>query len=270
MKPGGSPHLLEAAELLRDLRTRRIGRAITVLPETRSTNEYALETLAAAGPTNDGHVVFAEHQTAGRGRLGRSWRSPRGASLLFTVLLWEERPLACPSRIIMAAAVAAVRGIEKSTDVEPVVRWPNDIYVRSKKLAGILIETRGPQDRPLATAIGIGVNCLQKTAHFPPDLRDAATSLEIEGRHPVDRVAVAQAILRELDAYFAEPGRISDDLLVAYWREHSADIGARVTLSSGGEECSGRIMDIHPATGLSVRLDTGPCRHFDPATTTRL
>jgi BirA family transcriptional regulator, biotin operon repressor / biotin---[acetyl-CoA-carboxylase] ligase len=266
-----SLHVLDAAELSRDLNVRRIGREITVLPDVDSTNDYAFKVLAAeAGKRSDGHVVFADHQTAGRGRLGRSWYSPRGASLMLTVLLWEGRPPIPPSWVIMAAAIAVVRGIEQSTDVEPVVRWPNDIYVRNKKLAGILVESRAIKRGSRTLALGIGVNCLQRAAHFPPEIRGTATSLDLESPRPVDRTAVARAILRNLDGYFAEPGRVSNDRLVATWREHSADIGTRVTLLNEGDRFAGQIVDIDPANGLLVQLDSGARRHFDPATTARL
>jgi BirA family biotin operon repressor/biotin-[acetyl-CoA-carboxylase] ligase len=265
-----SLHKLDTAELAMDLGTRRVGRGITVLSEVGSTNDYAFEVLAAAGPLADGYVVFAEHQTDGRGRLGRSWHSPRGAGLMFTVLLWEDRVPLPPSWVIMAAAVGVVRGIEQSTEVEPSVRWPNDIYVAEKKLAGILVESRAIARGARALALGIGVNCLQRAAHFPPEIRRRATSLDLESTHAVDRAAVARAILRNLDVYFAEPGAFSDDQLVATWREHSTDIGTRVTLLSEGVEFTGRIVDIHPTTGLLVQLDTGARRHFDPATTMRI
>ncbi|HVP11249.1 MAG TPA: biotin--[acetyl-CoA-carboxylase] ligase [Phycisphaerae bacterium] len=271
MTARGGSHELSAAELSRDLNVRRVGREITVLSEVDSTNEYAFEVLAStAGKHADGHVVFAEHQEGGRGRLGRSWHSPRGASLLFTTLLWEGRPPLSPSWVIMAAAVAVVRGIEQSTEVEPVIRWPNDIYVGDKKLAGILAESRAIKRGSRALALGVGVNCLQRAAHFPPEIRRAATSLDLESSRAVDRTAVARAILRNLDAYFAEPGRVGDDQLVAAWREHSADVGARVTLLSEGERFTGRIVDVHPADGLLVQLDTGARQHLDPATTTRM
>jgi BirA family biotin operon repressor/biotin-[acetyl-CoA-carboxylase] ligase len=266
----GGSHQLQAADLLEGLATRRIGRHIVVLPEVPSTNSYALETLAAeAGTAADGHVVFAEYQTEGRGRLGRPWHSPRGAGLTFTVLLCEDGVQAPVARLVMTTAVAVVAGIEEATDVAPVIRWPNDVYVRDRKLAGILMEVRTLNSGIRATAIGIGVNCLQHAGHFPPEIRDRATSLELQASRPVDRVAVAQAILRQLDGYLAEGCPISDDRLADAWRTHSADIGAHVTLRREGRTFSGRIVDVHPQGGLLLQLDTGGRCEFDPVTTTR-
>ncbi len=264
------PHELGATTLSRDLNTSRVGRRITVLRETKSTNDYALNMLAdREKQAADGHVVFTEHQTAGHGRLGRSWHSPRGASLLFTLLLWEDKPVLTPARIVMAAALGVATGIENATDVEPVVRWPNDVYVRGKKLAGILVEVRPDQNGARTLAIGIGVNCLQHPGHFLPEIRDTATSLEIESAAPVSRIDVARKMLQALDSHFARSEQLDDDSLIAAWRDRSADIGTRVTLVKQGEQFTGQIVDVHPTSGLLLHLDTGARQHFDPATTSR-
>jgi BirA family biotin operon repressor/biotin-[acetyl-CoA-carboxylase] ligase len=171
---------------------------------------------------------------------------------------------------MMSAAIAVVTGISQAAEVEPVIRWPNDVYVGSKKLAGILVEVRPLAGGVRATAVGIGVNCLQHAAHFPPELRDRATSVDLEASGPVDRVAVGRAILQQLDKRLAGDGGISDDQLAAEWRSHSADIGARVTLASQGQSFCGRIIDVRPHSGLLLQLDAGGRREFDPVTTTRL
>ena len=263
-----SPPRQLSVDLLADgLNTRRVGRRILVLPQVDSTNTYALETVAtSAGAQADGTVVFTEHQTAGRGRLGRSWHAPTGASLLMTTLLWEaddDRPSAY---WFMAAAVAVVRGIEAATDLDPMIRWPNDVYLNSRKAAGILVEVRRPDSiggRGLSAgerktqgafvAIGIGVNCLQHPGHFPEDIRQKATSLEIVSAHAVDRVAVAQAIMQALDDVSGASGPISDAQLAAAWTEHSGDIGTAATLVGGGQRFDGRIIDVHPQHGLVLQ-----------------
>ena len=263
-------HQLTVEAISTGLDTLRVGRRMTVLDEVGSTNTHALDVVARSdGSASDGHVIFAEYQTAGRGRLGRSWHSPRGASLTFTTLLWEPSAALPTARIIMAAAVAVARGIESSTDIDPLIRWPNDIYVKDRKLAGILVEARANGPGPLPVAIGIGVNCLQQTAHLPVELRDRATSLEIESRHAVDRAAVARAILRELDRLFANESAISDDAIAAQWRDRSVDAGTRVTLTCNGETFSGHVVDINPRSGLLLQLDSGLRREFDLATISR-
>lgn len=275
-------HTLKEDAIRSGLRGHRVGRGIIVMPEVDSTNTYALERIAAeTGPVADGVVVFAERQTAGRGRLGRAWHSPTGASLLFTVILWEPGAGRSALGWMMAAAVAVVRGIEATTDVSPAIRWPNDVCLNGRKLAGILVETRkhaarrdagaSPgQAEGLAVAIGIGVNCLQHAAHFPDEIRAAATSLELATSRPVDRTVVARGILEALDAILCDGGEAGDARLAASWAQHSEDIGTRVTLVRGGERFTGRILDMEPSQGLLLQLDTGARMHFDPSTTTRL
>ncbi|MBX3394805.1 MAG: biotin--[acetyl-CoA-carboxylase] ligase [Phycisphaerae bacterium] len=292
-----SPHVLSADAIAAELHTARVGRRVAVLPEIDSTNTFALQTLAPqSGADADGTAVFAERQTAGRGRLGRQWHSPAGASVMCTILLNEPRNAARPAFWMTGAAVAVARTIERTTDVSPQIIWPNDIYVGEKKLAGILVEAKvtGCSPETLDThrvevlapreiarrdqrssqfaawiAIGIGINCLQQPMHFPEPLRACSTSLHIESRDPIDRLAIARRLLRELDGLFAEPACVSDDELTAEWCRRSADIGRRVTLISGQEHVSGVILDIHPRDGLVLQPDVGSRRHFDPATTSR-
>ncbi|MFQ5503031.1 MAG: biotin--[acetyl-CoA-carboxylase] ligase [Phycisphaerae bacterium] len=260
-------HRLSPQNLSHGLSTQRIGRHILVLPEVDSTNRYALSLADAEGATSDGTVIFAERQTAGRGRFGRTWHSPNGASLLMTALLWEEGARRHgPAFLIMAAGLAVVRGIELSTDVSPVIRWPNDIYVRDRKLAGVLVEV-GAKGK--AVAIGIGVNCLQQTAHFPIELSQAAISLELASSLPVDRSSVGRAIIKSLDKMLGSIDDVNDTKLAADWSACSDDMGRRATLIREGQPYRGQIVDIHPAEGLVLQLDSGGRRHFDPETTTR-
>lgn len=275
-----SAHQLSENDISTGLATRRVGRRIIILPEVDSTNTHALQTLAQRdGRAADGTVVFAERQTAGRGRLGRTWHSPAGASLMCTTLLHEPKNAARAAFWMMAGALAVVKAIESATDVSPQIRWPNDIYVGPRKLAGILVEASVvTRDEPIASAgplssawlaIGIGINCLQQPAHFPDEIRAGSTSLDIESRGPIDRIALARALLTRLDAVFANPTAVSEDDLATEWSAHSADIGQRVTLVQGQEKVTGVILDIHPREGLLLQPDAGPPRHFDPATTSR-
>jgi BirA family biotin operon repressor/biotin-[acetyl-CoA-carboxylase] ligase len=120
-------------------------------------------------------------------------------------------------------------------------------------------------------AVGIGLNCLQHRAHFPPELRDRATSLELESRMAIDRgAAVARSVIRRMDAHFGHTSRPTDAELAAAWRSHSADLGARVCLSESGQTFPGHIIDIDPHAGLLLQLDTGARRHFHPAVASRV
>jgi BirA family biotin operon repressor/biotin-[acetyl-CoA-carboxylase] ligase len=214
--------------------------------------------------------VFAEYQSAGRGRLGREWHAPRGASLLCTVLLWEDLSTLSPARLTLSTAVAASLAIETACHIEPNIRWPNDLYIASRKLGGILVEARSGPEKLAPVAIGIGINCLQHAAHFPPELRERATSLELSSSEPIDRARLAVELLRQLDHFFSRQAQVDDRILIEAWRSRSSDIGTHVTLSADGREFHGRIVDIHPTEGLVLQVDDGGRRHFDPSTTTRL
>jgi BirA family biotin operon repressor/biotin-[acetyl-CoA-carboxylase] ligase len=263
-------HRLDITALARDRKPRRIGRRITLLDEVDSTNLDALDALTGPGrDASDGHVVIAEHQSAGRGRLGRRWTSPRGASLMLSVLLWEDAAVASVGRWMMSSAIAVVEAIESETDVAPVIRWPNDVCLGDRKLAGILVETR-TIDGATAAAVGIGINCLQHAGHFPPELRGRATSLEMGSRRPVDRQAIARSLLGRLDAWFAGDAWCDERRIIETWQSHSHDIGRRVELMADGERYAGVMIDVHPTSGILVQLDLGGRRHFDPATTSRI
>ncbi|HPF38156.1 MAG TPA: biotin--[acetyl-CoA-carboxylase] ligase [Phycisphaerae bacterium] len=260
-------HLLDADRLREGLGATRIGRRIIMLPEVGSTNTYAL--TFADDQDADGTVIFAERQTAGRGRLGRVWHCPNGAGLTFTVLLCEAVGATTPAAWMMLAGIAVVRGVIDATDVAPSLRWPNDVYVNDRKLAGILVESRRRDDGMNVVAIGVGINCLQRPGHFPPELRDRATSLDMLSTAPVDRHSVARHTLRALDAALCDRIHCDETRLIELWQSHSVDIGAHVELRSEGHAFRGRIIDVHPRDGLLVQLDDGGRRQFDPATTTR-
>lgn len=251
----------------------RVGRRVQLFDTLPSTNVYLREHALALG---DGAVAAAEHQTSGRGRLGRVWESPRGASVLVSLLLIEPRRSPLLELGALLGAVAACEAIESATDVAPRVRWPNDLTVRGRKLGGILAESF-PVGPPAGVpsgwglAIGIGINCLQQRGHFRGHLADKATSLEIEGARGVARAAVARELLARLDHWLARTSceAAAWDALRAAWHSRSDDPGARITLRHDGRAYEGTVLDIDAAGDLIVQLDQGGRRCFAAATTTR-
>ena len=260
---------------------RRVGRRIIVLAEVDSTNTLA---LAAAGePDADGLAILADAQTAGRGRLGASWLSPRRASLLASaVLLSEEtgdaapfrnrgekelRPLFTSAWLTHVSAVAACDTIRQATDVTPAIKWPNDLRIAGRKVGGILIETRPLNDRTRAWVVGIGINCLQQAGHFPPELRESATSLELATHHPVDRVAVARELLKALDRRLAPELWGQTEQVHRDWLAYAEPIGQKVRLRRDGRDYAGWTVEVDPAGGLIVKLQTGQQEWFDPMRT---
>jgi len=254
-----------------------VGRRIVLVDETESTNTLAMQ--SADQPDADGLVVFAERQRAGRGRLGTTWLSPRGASVLCSVLVRSasdtqseaaadhEAHSGISAWLTQVSSVAACEAIHRATGISSAVKWPNDIRVAGKKVGGILIESKTLRDRTRAWVVGIGINCLQHAAHFPPVLRSTAASLEMVASHAVNRGAVARELLIALDTWLAADkwGRTAQ--AHAAWMSWAEPIGQRVALERDGRRYTGWSVDVDPAGGLIVRLESGQLEWFDPMRT---
>ena len=173
-------------------------------------------------------------------------------------------------RLTLVSGVAACQAIRQTTEVTPVLKWPNDLSIAGRKVGGILIESRPVEPGRRAWVIGIGINCLQQAGHFPEELRGSATSLELESSHPVDRTRVAGELLRALDGWLATSAWLSDPDLHAAWQSYAQPVGRRVRLRCDGREYVGRTLMVEPSGGLIVQCDDGRQEWFDPMTTTLL
>jgi len=248
------PDLLHADDLISRLSPDRIvGRDIQVFQQTSSTNDV-VEKMARDGVA-EGVVVFAESQTKGRGRLGRKWISPAGQGLWFSVLLRPKMPPASVTQLTIAAATAVARAIRTQTELTPQIKWPNDILVRGKKVAGILTELSAELDQVRYVVIGIGVDVNVKD--FPSELDGVATSLAGEaGRHFV-RAETAAAILHELDVDYARLKRGEFTALAEEWEQHCLTLGRRVQIHIGERTLSGRAESLDNDGALLLRTDHG-------------
>lgn len=197
-KSGESPpDRLSAAQITESLGESVIGRRIIVLESTRSTNEFLLQALTPELP--EGFVVFAEHQTAGRGQRGHRWESAPYRGLWFSILLRPRIPMVESARLTNWAAQAVAVAIRNETGLEATIKLPNDVYVAGKKVAGVLVETKAGRGSEWTAVAGIGVNVNQAPEEFPDELRDRAGSLAMALGRPIDRPAFAAALLRELE-----------------------------------------------------------------------
>src|SRR5208282_635817 len=227
-----SPDALHADDLLARLgKTKVIGRDIRVFEQTTSTNDV-IERLARDG-VKEGAVVFAESQSKGRGRLGRKWVSPMRKGLWFSVLL---RPALHPqeaTQLTVASATALRRAIHTETGLSPEIKWPNDILIRGRKVAGILTELSAEPDRIRHIILGIGVDVNLDAAELPPELRRTATSLKIETGEIVPRADLAVAILLALDEDYGRIGSGRFAAVADEWESHCSTIGRSVTVHIG-------------------------------------
>jgi BirA family biotin operon repressor/biotin-[acetyl-CoA-carboxylase] ligase len=246
--------LAEAIERARP-RLGRLATSISYFATTGSTNDVA-STLAAGG-AHEGAVVIAEMQTAGRGRRGRQWLSPPGSGLYISLVLAPGRARSAPERATalttLAAGVALAEAVEAATGLRPDVKWPNDLVVGRRKLAGILAEGVAGSGRMMEwIVLGYGVNVAQRT--FPPALGDRATSLELELGRPVDRAILCAETLAACAARYEDllDGRF--DAILGSWRARApGSCGVRVAWDSPSGRQSGITAGVDDHGALLVR-----------------
>jgi len=188
---------LIAGKLEADCRCATIGRQIIVLEQTGSTNDAILQ--VAAANSNEGLVLFAEHQTAGRGQRGNRWESAAGKGLWFSILLRPKLKINDSGRLTIWALETISHVIQTEFSMEPAIKLPNDVQLYSRKVAGVLVEMRAQEKAPHLAVVGIGINVNQSLEDFPAELQSRAMSLAIAMHRPVDRQKLAIAILQSLD-----------------------------------------------------------------------
>jgi BirA family biotin operon repressor/biotin-[acetyl-CoA-carboxylase] ligase len=253
------PMTAERVRLL--LRTKTLGRRLHVLDETPSTNTVAMA-LAQSG-AEDGTVVVADTQTAGRGRLGRSWFSPPGQNLYCSVLLRQTTPAERLSNwlswIPLITAVAAARAVQEAAALQPLLKWPNDVLIRDRKLGGILCESGGSGTSGAFVVVGIGLNVNQPPDAFPPDLRDLATSVAGEIGRPIDRASLLAALLAELEPRM-ETLRFDTSIdLINDYAALCATLGRRVRVTlADGKTVEGRADTVAPDGSLRIAPANSP------------
>ncbi|MBI2925208.1 MAG: biotin--[acetyl-CoA-carboxylase] ligase [Verrucomicrobia bacterium] len=251
-----APDLLHADDLLARLgKTKVIGRDLRVFQETTSTNDV-IEKLARDG-VKEGAVVFAEAQSKGRGRLGRRWLSPPRRGLWFSVLLRPKLRPQAVTQLTIAAATALTRALRSQTGLVPEIKWPNDVLLRGRKVAGILTELSAELDRVKHVILGLGVDVNLSAADFPAELRKSATSLKLEAGRSFDRAALAVEILRELDNDYARVCTGQFEVLAGEWEEQCTTIGRAVVIRIGERELKGRAESLDADGALLLRTEHG-------------
>ncbi len=180
--------------------TKRIGKKIICLAETESTNNVAFK--QAEEDAAEGTVVIADAQSRGKGRLGRSWTSPNGVNLYCSIVLRPSIPPVSASQLTFLSVVAVARTIELSTKLKALIKWPNDILINGRKIAGLLNEMSAETEKVNFVVLGIGVNINMRPEQFPTDLRHPASSLFIESGVTLNRNQFIRTLLSELDALY--------------------------------------------------------------------
>ena len=251
--PSGAP--LDVRKVQEQLTARRLGAKFHYFTEISSTNTHARE-LAERGAA-EGEIVIGETQTHGRGRLGRHWESPSLVNLYLSIIL---RPKLAPKhapQITLMAAVALVETFAPLIAQAPIIKWPNDILVAGRKVAGILTELYAELDRVNHVILGVGVNVNLTSSDFPPELRKVATSLQSESGKHVSRPDLAVQILRELEQDYGRL-RAGDFVAVAdEWEEHCTTIGHEIVIRAGDRRIRGVAESLGEDGALLLRTEHG-------------
>jgi len=235
------------------------GRRLFYFDSLDSTNSHALNLAARGEP--EGTVVVADRQLAGRGRRGRTWVSPPGANLYLSVILRPALSNGAAGALAFMGALAVAGTVEEFSGLRPALKWPNDVLLGGKKMAGILMEARGSSDAMGPLAAGIGVNLNMASADIPPEIREVATSVRAVCGEMVDRAAFAAGLLDRMDSLYLELCGSGPAATVEAFRRRCETLGKRISVTMGGQRrVEGLAEDLDGEGRLMVRLDTGGLR----------
>jgi BirA family biotin operon repressor/biotin-[acetyl-CoA-carboxylase] ligase len=232
-----------------DLGTDVIGRRIFYFDRLTSTMDTARREADRGAP--EGTTIIAGSQTAGRGRLGRTWLSPEGG-IAVSIILYPDIAL-LPS-LIMLASLAVMRSIAGVTGLKAGIKWPNDVLINGRKVCGILTENRSKGDRPGSAIIGIGLNINLEPDKFP-EITGTATSLSRECGRPVSRPDLIRRLLREADGLYS--AMKSGESVFPEWRDNLLTLGQAVRASYGNEVYEGTAESVTEDGSLWLRQANG-------------
>ncbi|HWI60597.1 MAG TPA: biotin--[acetyl-CoA-carboxylase] ligase [Symbiobacteriaceae bacterium] len=248
-----SPDAVTPAEVLPGLTTRTFGRTYEYRESVGSTNDVAKQMARAGAP--EGLLVVADEQTAGKGRLGRAWTTPKGTALAMSLLLRPQLPPTQAPRVTLVAAVAVAEAVRAVTGLPVGIKWPNDLQLAGRKFCGILTEMEAEIERVNFVVCGMGMNVNLPREVLPAEFRESATSLMAEQGAPLARAPLIQAIMSRFEAVYADliAGRF--DAVLDRWRKLSITLGqpVRVLSVSGDPTLEGVAEAVDEDGALLVR-----------------
>lgn len=251
----GAPNKLLPLEITHGLKTEWLGRYVVHYIQVGSTQDIAKEMVSKRVP--HGTLIIAEAQTKGRGRLGRIWLSPEGQGLYFSLILRPQMsPIHAPKLTLMAG-VAIARTIELATTIKAQIKWPNDVLISGRKVAGILNEIDAEMDRINAIILGVGININQDTASFPRELRNEVTSLKLEVGREISRLEILQTLLVELENLYEDLKDGNFPNILETWRKMDITLGSQVKAVLIDREILGEAIDIDQDGALLLKDKRG-------------
>ncbi|MCX8044889.1 MAG: biotin--[acetyl-CoA-carboxylase] ligase [Desulfobacterota bacterium] len=236
-----------------------IGSRIYCFKRIDSTNRAAKKLAVKRVP--DGTLIIADYQTAGRGRLQRSWIAPPGSSLLCSVILYPRLSTDEIARITMVSSLAIVRAISDLCPIEPMIKWPNDVYIGQKKVCGILTEYEATDNLIRWVVIGIGINVNFDPTCYPA-IANSATSLQQACGIPISRTALARRLIFHLDDLYRKLTYNGFPELRQCWKEHSCILHKNVIVTDGDTLLTGIASDVTENGHLILQHDDGYCREI--------
>ncbi|HCD34265.1 MAG TPA: biotin--[acetyl-CoA-carboxylase] ligase [Phycisphaerales bacterium] len=240
-----------------------------VYQQTASTQDALRRLIEHHGRQADSAVVVADSQSAGRGRMGRQWLAPPGRCLLFS-RAWvgsNADPIHTINRLTFSTAVAMAMGIESVTNLNVSIKWPNDLLIDGKKLAGILVETMTLPNGQLAAMIGVGINVNLNQADLqtmPAEVQDIPMSLLLHNQ-TVDRLLVLYSVLDALNSALSET---DTEKILTQWRKRSMLMGTHISIQHNAKTYTGTVADLDLADGLILRTDHGSLVHLPAVSST--
>jgi BirA family biotin operon repressor/biotin-[acetyl-CoA-carboxylase] ligase len=246
-----SPDKLFGYDIQSGLGTKIIGKKIIVLDAVSSTMDEAFRLGMENCP--EGTLVAAESQSKGRGRLGRTWASPKGKGLYFSLVLRPNLPLNQLAQLTLMSGVALAQAIEEISKLKTAIKWPNDILIGNQKLAGILTELRAESDQVKFVVVGIGLNVNASSHQLIP----GAVSLKTAAGHSFDRPQVFQAVLRSLEKWYLKILNREFDQVMEEWKKRSSTLKKRVRLTDPAGTIEGEAVDLDQDGALLIRKDNG-------------
>jgi len=245
------PNRLFPSEISWHLNTKFIGKKIYYFDVLPSTMDMATELGIKGAP--EGTLVLAEAQAQGRGRLGRSWLSPKYKGIYMSLIL---KPNILPNSapvLTLLSAVSICEAIKEFAGLDIRIKWPNDLLLSNKKLGGILTELNAEMDATRFIVIGIGLNVNNEKKTLP----SGATSLKEQKEENINRIGLLQEILRKLEANYLLFQEEGSPPIIEKWRNYSLTLGKRVKISCHKEHREGEAIDIDTDGGLLIRKDSG-------------
>jgi len=240
--------MINTDQIKNNLKTSLFGKYIYYFPEIDSTNAYAYRLAQEGAP--EGTVILTDYQIQGKGRHGREWKSPKNANILMSIILKPQLPIEQVVKITLASAGIVVETLErilkrsKNTDIDFSLKWPNDVMVNGKKIAGILAESSLREKDIIFVIVGIGINVNQDLSSFDKEIREKATSLYIETSQKYDRETIISDLINTYEKTYINLERTNYNQVVKEWKQRCNHIGKQMRIETHSTTESGRFLDV--------------------------